>query len=713
VILVVDDIHAADNASAAILHVVARKLDGARLLLLLAGRSSELRMSTSAGSLLSDSSGQTIQALELEPLSPDAVERLVASVASRAGGTSHELPTRRILRAANGNPLALELLTKEWLAHGSNSLLADLEALNTRPAANIGIPRAIGAVFERQIRRLHTSGRATLDLAAVLGRRVADLPLYEVVGLSPAAAGETLSRLREEGFLREIHGCLEFRNELIRAQAYYAVAAQARQHLHRSVAELLSQRPTEDRQLLHLEIAWHFLRGGDASRALPFALDGSEDALNVGAPYEAAQILTTLVREGKTAASLKQRLTLLLSRALLDQSKAEDAVPVLEELLADPNLSPRDLADAARMRAAAEYLLNRGTGERYCEAAGKALVAARKLSDTRLTAQALFECARAGAEFGDEERVRTALGELLQMSEGPGGAENPIVLHALGFCYFFFFELAQAAKYLERAIEVLKQSSDSVTLNYVYNGYGMSKQYLCEFGPAEAAYLAGLELAQKMGDDSRASIIASNLSSLRFVKGNYAGSIEAGRYSIQAALRERSQPRLATTYTNLAEAYMLSGDLSNAFTSMESARKLVEVERSWRARVLFLGESANYALLTGNTPVALERIGTLEKLIWRRERAAPDQGLMERLRIFRAGHLKGAAAACSMAEQAKERFRNRNQLYYLDALSAHAWAEKRARGIIGAQTQSELELFDMPELAGKKATLIAQGFLSY
>jgi tetratricopeptide (TPR) repeat protein len=364
------------------------------------------------------------------------------------------------------------------------------------------------------------------------------------------------------------------------------------------------------------------------------------------------------------------------------------------------------------MRAAAEYLLNRETGERYCEAASKALVAAQKLKDTRLTAQALFECARAGAEFGDEDRVRSALSELLQIADDSAGAENPVVLHALGFCYFFFFEVAQAAKYLERAIDVLKQSSDSVTLNYVYNGYGMSKQYLCEFGPAEAAYLAGLELAQRMGDDSRASIIASNLCSLRCTKGDYAGSIKIGLYSIEAASRERSQPRLAMTYTNMAEAYMLSGDLSNAFACMESARKLVEVERSWRARVLFLGESANLALLAGNTLVALETIGAMEKLIWGRERAAPDQGLVERLSTFRVGHLQGAAAACVIAEKAKEKFRNRNVLYYLDALSAHAWAERRAHGRLSDQTQGELELFDIPELAGKKAVLLGQGFLS-
>src|SRR5438105_12483895 len=38
-----DDIHAADNASAAILHVIARKLPHTRLLLILTARSNELR----------------------------------------------------------------------------------------------------------------------------------------------------------------------------------------------------------------------------------------------------------------------------------------------------------------------------------------------------------------------------------------------------------------------------------------------------------------------------------------------------------------------------------------------------------------------------------------------------------------------------------------------------------------------------------------------
>src|SRR5438034_9593921 len=375
--------------------MVARKLSRTRLLLILTGRTNELRTAAAPSALVSDTTVEALQTLELEPLSAEAAERLVGTLAAQAESKIADLPTTRILQAGNGNPLALELLTKEWVAHGSGSLLSDIEALNTQPVANLGIPRAIGAVFERQIRRLDATSRAALDLAAVLGRRLADLPLYTVVGLSPAAAGEALTRLLEEGFLREVHGTLEFRNGLIRAQAYYAVAGPARQHLHREVGGMLAERPPEKAQSLNLEISWHFLRGEDAPAALPSALRGADQAIRLGAPSEAEHILRALLRE-PTLGAVVQLIRLHLANALLDQSKGDAAIPVLDTLLEDTTLPPRDYAQVARLRAAAEYLDTSGTGPGYGAAAIRAIEASRQVGDLEIRGKALFEYARSG-----------------------------------------------------------------------------------------------------------------------------------------------------------------------------------------------------------------------------------------------------------------------------------------------------------------------------
>src|SRR2546422_10998684 len=221
---------------------MAPKLPRPPLVLILTGRTNELRTAAAPSAVVSDTTVPALQTLELEPLSAEAAERLVAALAAQGGGRVSEVPSARILQAGNGNPLALELLTKEWVAHGSGSLLSDIEALNTQPVANLGIPRAIGAVFERQVRRLDATSRAALDLAAVLGRRLSDLRLYDAVNLNPGQTMEALARLTEEGLLREVRGELEFRNELIRAQAYYSIAASLRQQLHKGVADRLAAR---------------------------------------------------------------------------------------------------------------------------------------------------------------------------------------------------------------------------------------------------------------------------------------------------------------------------------------------------------------------------------------------------------------------------------------------------------------------------------------
>src|SRR5258706_34137 len=335
VMLVVDDIHAADNASIAILHAVARKVTNVRVLTVFVGRISELRLSTAADALTSDDALSGLISCPLDVLSNEAAETLVGALGTASKHA--ELPVERILRAARGNPLAIELLAREWMAHGSTSLLNDLEALDTQPAATVGIPRAIGKVFERQSRRLDATTRCVLDTAAVLGRRLSALELYAASDIAPGQAAEALSRLRDDGLLREVRGDLEFRNELIRAQAYYAIAAPIRQNLHARVAHLLSQRELRT-DSANLEIGWHYFRGGSPQVAAPFGISGAEEALAAGAPAEAQQILEALL-SFQQEETLTWRMQLLLAKALLDRSNASKAMPLLQTLLQASSLT--------------------------------------------------------------------------------------------------------------------------------------------------------------------------------------------------------------------------------------------------------------------------------------------------------------------------------------------------------------------------------------
>ena len=709
-VLVVDDIHAADNASAAILHTVARKLPRSRLLVILTARSNEVRIAAAPGALVSDGSIRTLRTLELEPLSAEAAERLVSGIVARAEGRLPEVPVRRILQASNGNPLALELLTREWLAHGSTSLLADLEALNTRPAANLGIPRAIGAVFDRQVARLDGPARAALDLAAVLGRRLADLPLYQIVDLSQAAAGEALSRLKDEGLLREVQGGLEFRNELIRAQAYYAIAGPARLLLHRRAGEMLADRGPqkwEGEQQIELEVAWHFVRGRETKRALVIGRTGAESALKGGAPSEAEQMLSALL----ATCPDNPPLSLLYSKALIDQSKAEAALPILARLCTDAPLSLTDMAEATRLRAAALYLLNRQSAADYTQAALTAVRTARRTDDLELMAKALFEYARSGAESGDETRVREAQVEIQSLLEAKPARLMPITWYALGYCHYFFFDLAQAAQCLERSISLLTDTPNAVASSLAYNALGVCKYYSGDLVGAHKALDVALHLAREMGDNSRSSLTAANLCAVYSLEGDFESAVRVGLNSVPSGSRLPSQPRLTIAFTNLAEAYMMLGRREQAQECMAAAKRVIDLHQSWRSQLEFLSESVHIALMMGDAPYALDLIHRVEGIASGREMAVPELGVFRKLQVFRAAHVQGLEEASRLATEARHQFQDRHTLHYMQVLAATAWLEERSDGSYSPKTREELAIFDRIRAKGLRAALTAQGFL--
>jgi DNA-binding SARP family transcriptional activator/tetratricopeptide (TPR) repeat protein len=712
VVLVVDDVHAADNASAAILHVVARKLPPTRLLLILAARSTELRASGAPAALTSDSTIENLRPLDLESLPDEAATRLVERVrAVAAAAGDGDLPLERILRAGRGNPLALELLTREWVTHGPESLLRDLEAMNTQPAAALGIPRAIKVVFERQVARLDAKTRAVLDLAAVLGRRLTELTLYEAVDCTPAEAAEGLGRLRDEGFVREVRGDIEFRNELIRGQAYYDIPAPGRQHMHRKVAELLEEHHDQDLDHHALEIAWHHFRGASGVNATLFGLRGAKVSLSVGAPHEAERILKVLLSSTDCEPSRKD-LQLLLGRAFLDQSQASSAAPLIECLRAGHHsLSKREKAELSRMRASTEYLLNRESDLRYTNAARCAVEDAIESGDPELIAQALFELARAGVTSGDIPELHEAANRITAALDDPDMRQEPMLHYTKAYCQFFGCDITGSARSLEQALQLLAARPKPVETSLAYTGYGVCKRALGEINEAVRLTRCAFDLSTKIGDDTRASILAGNVSAMETDRGNLAEAIEWGLKSLELGRRASNPPYLVASYLSLAEAYILSNQTDKALHYWELAKEHSQTSQAWSERLIYYVEAAGLALTLGNVPLALTLIEKVDESGNRGEHMLGDPGVYDKFRVFRAAHLHGFDTARKIVEVAEERLRDRHVLSFLSVAAARAWLEKRFVGRYSTETERNLELFSELGFSGRRALLRAQGFL--
>lgn len=710
VVLVVDDIHAADNASVAILHMLARKLSGLRLLLILTARQGDIRTSNAARALITDAGLEAISTVELDTLSQESAAVLVTRVCAKGCERWGEVPLAKVLRLAGGNPLALELLSREWVARGDQSLIASLDALNALPSPVLTLPQAVKAVYERQTQQLEDRTRAVLDLAAVLGRRLCDLRLYEVIGCSEGEALSRLTQLLETRLLRDVAGRLEFRNELVRAHAYYEVPSTLRLELHRRIAKQLEQ-TADDKASHDLEVAWHYVIGQAPLSALRHALTGAERSIAEGAPREAELILRALSKDQLDCDETKQ-LSSVLSAALMGQSKAEEALPFLESLLTEESGSSLQFARAVRLYASAMYLVNKNSTARQTEMARRALQAAKECGDKELLAHALFECARAGVESGRAEMTETAWEELQSSILVSDEDVPPIAYFADSYCSYFRLDIQRAFESAQRAVSLLRTRKNLAELALGYNALGNCEMARCHLSQAREAYKESLDLSTRVGDDFRMSIAYYNLGASYLMEGNTGAAIHNFEVSLLLGRQAPAQPSLVRVWSGLGSAYVLNGRTDKAIDCLESSRRWIQEGRSWAMNMEFFCEAAEIQLAIGNKDEALKLIADANQQSKEKGYVFINQGALEKLEIFLAYHTQGPESAKGLSDEFICRFRDRHELAHLEVVAAKAWIEMKMTGRYSKETTEELLLFEKYSAIGKRAILVAQGFLS-
>jgi tetratricopeptide (TPR) repeat protein len=324
----------------------------------------------------------------------------------------------------------------------------------------------------------------------------------------------------------------------------------------------------------------------------------------------------------------------------------------------------------------------------------------------------LFEHARAGTEAGLSELVLSAQAGLEEIPKTTDSNLSLVTSLTKGFCEIFFQDPGAAQLSLQKAAALSGSTANKALLSFIYSGIGLALTHLGRLQEAEHVFARSLELARKVGDDVRASTIAANLCTVNVARGEYDEAIRYGTMSIDCArANAKNNPTLVTSYTNLADAYVLTGRADEAVACIESARAWLGSERRWRIRCAFLTEAAAFALIQANTQLALDLIAQLETLVQGREGAFPMPGSFWKLRLFRAAHLGKAEEALCSASTIGEGFRAKCPYHFLDLIGLRAWLERRVNGNHSTETDEDLQLFDKLGAPGKKALLAAQGFL--
>jgi DNA-binding SARP family transcriptional activator len=631
-VLVLDDLHAADEPSLLLLQFVARELGESRLLVVGAYRDVDPTLGEPLTTTLTEVAREPVtRTLALAGLGEADVARFI-ELAAPAASAAELGPV--VHAETEGNPLFVGEIVR---------LLAAEKRLDQPAAAPLAIPQSVRGVIGRRLRHLPDECNRLLTLASVLGREFDLAALAAVSGLEPDATLEFLDEAIEARVVSVVPGAIgrmRFAHALIRDAAYRGLTTSHRVQLHRQVGEALEVLYSSDLDPHLAELAHHFFEsaaGGDVSKAVDYARRAGARAVALLAYEEAVRLYR-------------------MALAGLDSKEASDE-PLRCELLFSLGEAQ---ARSGEMASAQETF-------------ARTAAVARELGRPELTARAAIGY---GGRFvwlrsGRDRRLVPLLQDALAALPEEDSVLRVKLLARLAGALRDQPSARPVASISREAIEMARRLHDPATLAYALDSAYAGITYPQQIAEWRATADELVQAADAAGDKERAFAAHQHRLGVLMLEGDLEG-VDAQLQAMERLVDELRQPAQtwALTLTQTARA-LFAGQFPDAEALMERSRELGR--RAQTPDVTFFGAQV------------------LQQFVLRRE-----QGRLEEveagLERFVDEYPGLVVYRCALAALHTEAGRQANARHVFEALASDDFAElpSRQEWFFGAGLLSEV-----------------------
>ncbi|HEY2994422.1 MAG TPA: BREX system ATP-binding domain-containing protein [Methylomirabilota bacterium] len=247
VLLVLEDLHWADELSARLVAFVGRRLAGTAVLLVVTAREDELAEVPALQQALDDlRRDAALTTLPLRPLSHVDTLALVRGIARIGDQAALDRLGERAWAASEGNPfVAVETVRAQ--AEGA-----------VVPGRDLALPERVREIVTKRLQRLSQSGQMLAAVAAVIGREFDFTLLQRASGLSDEEAAAGVEELVRHRILHGLGERFDFTHDRIRETAYRRILVPRRRLLHRRAAEAIEELHAGDLARHALALGQHY-----------------------------------------------------------------------------------------------------------------------------------------------------------------------------------------------------------------------------------------------------------------------------------------------------------------------------------------------------------------------------------------------------------------------------------------------------------------------
>jgi DNA-binding SARP family transcriptional activator/tetratricopeptide (TPR) repeat protein len=295
VVLAIDDLHAADEATVALVHYLARSTAGQRLCVIAGARDETL---------------------------PKALALVRSSLLERGAavevvlGPLDRVALAAVARRAAGRPLAPGALGAIERSAAGNPFFAEELAASVDASGEVTVPPRLQEVAARRLERLEPHGERLLAALAVIDDGFTGTELTALAG--GGGVDEALAEAEAAGVLEHVRGRYRFRHALVREELAARLPEELLRRTHEDAAALLVADDSPPESVAH-----HLLRAGRAREAVPLLMRAAEWAAGVGAYRDGAEWARLALEHANEA----ERAALLELRARLLHGAGEAGAP--------------------------------------------------------------------------------------------------------------------------------------------------------------------------------------------------------------------------------------------------------------------------------------------------------------------------------------------------------------------------------------------------
>jgi tetratricopeptide (TPR) repeat protein len=604
VLLMLEDLHWADEMSLRLLGFLARRVQIWPVLVIATARDDEVTDAPMLRSTVDSLEREAhVTRLVLAPLSRADTGTLVRVLAGRSGGTAD--PPRlveQVWQTSEGSPL-VAIETLRTLEHGSLSLAS----------AKPPLPERVRELITRRLDQLNERSRQLVAVVSVIGRDFEFALVRNAAGLGEREAAEAVEELVRRHLLQALGDRFDFTHDRIRTAAYSQLLEPRRTLYHRQVAEALERLYAGNLEPHAVALATHFREGKVWDKALRYWRQAGIQAVARSANRAAAacfeQALEVLPHLPETRARLEEEADLRLE--LRTPLHALGQVVQGAECAREAERLAGKLGDPHRLARASDYLCHysRLYG-RLAEAVvlgRRALAIADELDDPHLGVSASFSLGLAHSYLGDYSEAEALFRRTInavranRLEEDRCGLDGlPAVMAPAHLARM----LAECGRYEEGAILGKKAVAVAEALDHPYSlvmacwGLGWLSNIRGAFDDAIALLERACAISRKW---EFAVWLPNGLEQLGLAYA-CSGRLDEGVRLLEESFKGYVAGGRRPLTTNLGEAYLLADRPDDAMAFAEETLMLSQRGRERRMEAFALALLGGIACRRGPAP---------------------------------------------------------------------------------------------------------------